>query len=671
MHNIDLDNPEFQNVWKLVSYTRQSVFLTGKAGTGKSTFLRYICANTRKNYVILAPTGIAAVNVGGVTMHSFFRIPLKPLLPDDPEFAVNRLRSRMKYPKELRKIIKSLELIIIDEISMVRADVIDFMDKLLRVYSGNMREPFGGKQLLLVGDVFQLEPVVTHDMRELLRKHYPDSFFFNAHAFSKINIVPIELRKIYRQKDSDFISMLDRIRVGHPSQQDIMRLNSRVVRAEDTASGDSNVERMVMTLATRRDMVDCINEEHLNRLRTPEITYYGYITGEFPENSLPTSMELTLKVGAQVVFIKNDRSRRWVNGTIGRVCRADDSTLEVELEDGSRYEIEPEKWGNIRYEYDEKSKRVIEKEIGAFTQFPLKLAWALTVHKSQGLTFNNVIIDMGRGAFSSGQSYVALSRCTSFEGMILRSSLTTRDIFVNPAIVAFSKGFNDTSSIDRALQRAHADDCYHQAAEAFDNGDMETAVDKFVEAMKSRSEIENKPVMRLVRRKLSVIPRLQSEIEAYRRVLDEHSSRFRSLAREYVMMGDDCLHEAADYTPAIANYDKALSLDPECVPAMYGKGLALMDAGDDAGAEECFRNVLAIDASDYNAAFQLGNIFMKRDELYDALNWYLLAIDCNGKEPAAHTRVADLYERIGEETLAGKHRKIASRLRSPRRPRKK
>ena len=255
-HDIDLNNDEFQNAWKLINYTHQSVFLTGKAGTGKSTFLKYIRDNIKKKYVVLAPTGIAAVNVGGVTMHSFFRIPLKPLLPDDPDFAVKRLRERMKYPKDLRKLIKELELIIIDEISMVRADVIDFIDKILRVYSSNMREPFGGKQLLLVGDIFQLEPVVTSDMREVLRTHYQNSYFFSANAFSQIEIVPIELKKIYRQNDSQFISMLDRIRMGRPLQEDVLKLNQRVFERDSASTGD---DKMVMTLATRRDMVDTIN----------------------------------------------------------------------------------------------------------------------------------------------------------------------------------------------------------------------------------------------------------------------------------------------------------------------------------------------------------------------------------------------------------------------------
>lgn len=665
--HIDLDNAEFQSAWKLVSYTNRSVFLTGKAGSGKSTFLKYIRDNTRKKHVVLAPTGIAAVNVGGVTLHSFFRIPFKPLLPDDPDFQPSRLRSRLKYPKNLQKIIKELELVIIDEISMVRADIIDFIDKVLRVYGGNMREPFGGKQLLLVGDIFQLEPVVTADMRELLRKFYPNSYFFSARVFQELNIVPIELRKIYRQSDSDFISMLDRIRMGHMLDSDLVKLNRRVATASTPGDDDG---RMVMTLATRRDMVDAINEERLDRLTTPEVVYDGAIKGDFPENSLPTAMELTLKAGAQIVFIKNDRERRWVNGTIGKVVGVDDDAIEVELESGETHTVERALWENIQYKYDEDSGRVVEKVIGTFIQFPVKLAWALTVHKSQGLTFNNVSIDMGRGAFSSGQTYVALSRCRSFEGITLLSEISARDVFVNPALVAFSGTFNNRMLINEALQYAQADDCYHRAAEAFDDGRMHEAVDLFAEAVTARNELGRDSVRRLMRRKLSIIPHMQAQLESYREILSRQAVKFRELAREYVLMGDDCLHDGMDYTPAIANYDKALSLDEECVPAWYGKGLALMDAGDIDAAIGCFRQVMTLDDRHFNAAFQLGNIYMKDDELHDALNWYLIAVDCNKKDAAVHDRIADIYEKIGDETLAEEYRQIASHLRRARRRKK-
>ena len=666
-HDIDLNNDEFQNAWKLINYTHQSVFLTGKAGTGKSTFLKYIRDNIKKKYVVLAPTGIAAVNVGGVTMHSFFRIPLKPLLPDDPDFAVKRLRERMKYPKDLRKLIKELELIIIDEISMVRADVIDFIDKILRVYSSNMREPFGGKQLLLVGDIFQLEPVVTSDMREVLRTHYQNSYFFSANAFSQIEIVPIELKKIYRQNDSQFISMLDRIRMGRPLQEDVLKLNQRVFERDSASTSD---DKMVMTLATRRDMVDTINENRLKELSSKEMTYTGQITGDFPENSLPTTMELTIKVGAQVVFIKNDREKRWVNGSIGKIVKAKKNSIEIELESGAKYAVEKAVWENIVYKYDEKTNRVIENVIGTFEQYPIKLAWALTVHKSQGLTFNNVVIDIGRGAFSSGQTYVALSRCRSFEGMQLRSTVSERDIFVNPSIIEFSRQFNNQALINKALQHAYADDCYHEAAVAFDRGDMSVAVDKFIDGVKSRNELNNEVATRLLKYKLSRITRMEQQLEAYREIIASNAVKFQSLAKEYVQMGDYCVHEGMDYTPAIANYDKALSLDDKCVDAWYGKGLALMDSGEPADAINCFERAYAIDGNHFNAAFQLGNIYRREGDMALALDWYLIAQKCDNTNAPVLERIADVYESIGDDDQADQYRFKAEKLRKQRRSKK-
>ena len=332
--NIDLDNREFQDIWRLIRHTNQPIFMTGRAGTGKSTFLKYITRNTKKKHVVLAPTGIAAVNAGGVTLHSFFKIPFKPLLPDDPEFKIDRLRKRMKYNKQHIKLIKELELIIIDEISMVRADILDFVDKVLRVYSGNMRSAFGGKQLLLVGDIFQLEPVVTADMRDILREYYPNSYFFSARVFSQLSLVQIELRKVYRQQDADFVTLLDRMRMGRPDKSDLRRLNERV-----NPDSESKGEDFVMTLATRRDMVDSINDSHLAELKSQSIIYIGKICDDFPESSLPSPKELELKVGAQVVFIRNDREKRWVNGTIGKVYCATADKLEVEFENGDRHVV--------------------------------------------------------------------------------------------------------------------------------------------------------------------------------------------------------------------------------------------------------------------------------------------------------------------------------------------
>jgi tetratricopeptide (TPR) repeat protein len=659
--NIDLDNPEFQNVWKLVSYTRQSVFMTGKAGTGKSTFLKYICQHTRKKHVVLAPTGIAAVNVGGQTLHSFFKLPFKPVVPDDPEFIPRNLKKRMKYSGDKIKLLRNLELIIIDEISMVRADTIDLVDRILRVYTGNTREPFGGKQLLLVGDVFQLEPVVTSDMRDILGRFYTQNYFFNAIAFNELSIVPIELRKVYRQNDEGFISMLDRVRVGRPTREDIYSLNGRLILADDSEKSDDG--KLLMTLATRRDMVEAINSRHLAELKSPEVTYVGTVTGDFPESSLPSARELTLKVGAQVVFIKNDVERRWVNGTLGRVYMANDDTLMVETEDGVKHHVEEAIWNNVRYYYDEEEKKVKEDVLGSFKQYPLQLAWALTIHKSQGLTFSNVRVDLGEGAFSSGQAYVALSRCRSLEGMSLVSTINVRDIFVNPSIVRFSYTFNDKSMIDRALERAKADDEYAKAYTAIHSGDLQGAFDHFIEGMRSRNELNNELMMRFARRQLLHIDANRREVKALKSQIAADEARFAKLADEYVAMADECRLEGMDPTPILANYNKALELQPERMDAWMGKGHTFYDCQSYDEAADCFAHAAAIDATNFDAAFMAGRARLRNEEPADALDWFLKAEAIDNNNADLHDNIADIYETVGDSETSEYHRSLAKKLR--------
>lgn len=664
--NIDLDNPEFIKAWELLQHTKQSIFLTGKAGTGKSTFLRYITAHTRKKYVVLAPTGIAAVNVGGVTLHSFFRIPFKPIVPGDPDFAPNRIKERMKYPGSLVKLIRELELIIIDEISMVRADIIDFVDLLLRTYSGNQREPFGGKQLLFVGDVFQLEPVLTGDMRDILRKFYRDAFFFSAHAFDRINLVPIELRKIYRQSQGEFVELLDRIRMGAATAADISRLNSRCVALSLPVEGE---EKPTMTLASRRDMVDQINESRLEAIDKPVFTFIGEIKKDFPENSLPTDLELSLKEGAQVVFIKNSPDRFWVNGTIGTVTTLTQDLLEVRLENGEIHEVEPEKWSNIKYSFDEKTNKIIETELGSFTQYPVKLAWALTIHKSQGLTFNNVIIDLGRGAFTGGQTYVALSRCRSFEGLTLRSTVAERDIFVNPAILNFSRSFNDPILIDGAMRKAHAEECYENALAKADEGDFSEAFDLFAEGLRAKSILDNKSAMRLARRKLAVIGKLRVRVAQLESDIAADRERFRDMAMEYTSLGDDCRIDEMPL-PAIANYDKALALLPGHIPALYGRALAAITLEDYSRALDDLGEVVRLDPANFDAMVRMGMTYYRMDDVHNAMDRCLVALslsetaDCPRQAlHGLHSLLADIYDTAGDKSSAHHHREIARRLR--------
>lgn len=563
---IDLDNAELQNALQIIQFTRRSLFLTGKAGTGKSTFLRYIAANTKKKHIVLAPTGIAAINAGGSTLHSFFKLPFHPLLPNDSMYSVRNIRNTLKYNSEKIKIIREVELIIIDEISMVRADIIDFIDKVLRVYCRNMREPFGGKQLLLVGDIYQLEPVVREDDRRLLNPFYRSSFFFDAKIFQQFQLVSIELTKVYRQSDPVFIGILDHIRTSQAQMKDLQLLNQRV-----GAQLDESDSKLAITLSTRRDTVDYINENQLKLLPGEPTLFRGNIQGEFPESSLPTPIELYLKTGAQVIFIKNDIEHQWVNGTLGTIIGFDDENdakIYVRTETGLDVMVEPAAWSNMRYHFNEVEKKIEEEEIGRYEQYPIRLAWAITVHKSQGLTFNQVKIDFTGGVFAGGQTYVALSRCTSLEGISLQEPIRQSEIFVRNEVKQFARQYNNQNTINTALTQSKADRQYHDAVKAYDKGDMQAALDNFFLAIHSRYDIEHPLAKRFIRKKLNKVNELQAENERLREVIkqkDEEKKKqekfLKRLATEYVIMGKECEKEGMKEA-AIINYKKALTLYP-------------------------------------------------------------------------------------------------------------
>lgn len=627
--------------------------MTGRAGAGKSTFLKYITEHTRKRHVILAPTGIAAVNVGGMTLHSFFKLPFKPLLPDDPDFAGDRLRKRLAYSKSKIKLIRELQLIVIDEISMVRADIIDFIDRILRTYSGNTRQPFGGKQMLFVGDIFQLEPVVTADMREALRHYYAQPYFFAANVFKDFAIVPVELRKIYRQRDQVFLDMLERIRTGSPTQADVAALNARCSQAQGGAG-------FTMTLATRRDTVEQINQKHLAEISAPEVTYTGIIADDFPENSLPSPLSLTLKVGAQVVFLRNDRDKRWVNGTVGKVTALTKDEIEVELESGNRYGVTREIWEHIDYKYDEKEKKITENLLGTYTQFPVNLAWALTIHKSQGLTFNNVIID-ARGAFTGGQTYVALSRCTSLDGITMKTPIHQRDVFVNPAIVGFSRNFNNPELIESALEQAKADAAYSESSKAFDEGNYGLAVEKLAEGINARNEMRRQSAVRLLKRKMSRLTKAEEKVAELSRKLADDQEKFRRLAMEYVTMGKDCLNDGYDPTAAIANFDKALYLVPGCGAALLAKAEALLDYNDTVEANRCLDLVRDFRAYTPEDVAGLARKLVKAGDAYRAIDMLLSMVPRNKKSVVLYKSLAEVYDKVGDEDSAAMYRDMAAK----------
>lgn len=466
----------------------------------------------------------------------------------------------MKYNSEKIKLLQDVELIIIDEISMVRADIIDFIDKLLRIYNHNMREPFGGKQMLFVGDVYQLEPVLKEEERQLLQPYYPSKYFFDAKVFKEMKLVSIELKKVYRQTDPTFITILDHIRTSQVTTTDLAILNHQV--GADLGEDDG---KLAITLSTRRDTVDYINNNKLKQLEGDAMTFIGIVEGEFPLTSLPTPIELELKVGAQILFIKNDREKRWVNGTLGTIIGLDDAInghIYVMTENGTEVDVEQEIWSNVKYSFNAKEKKIEETEIGTYRQFPLRLAWAITIHKSQGLTFNQVKIDFTGGVFAGGQTYVALSRCTSLKGISLQENIRKEDVFVRNDVTNFARTYNNQGMIDTALKQSKADREYYDTIQAFDKGDMQAALDHFFIAIHSRYDIEKPAPRRLIRKKLNTIAQLRKRIEMLEEEMKSRDRFLKELAVEYVMMGKDCEKEHFKEA-AIRNYEKALRLCPD------------------------------------------------------------------------------------------------------------
>ncbi len=449
-------NPQLELAYDFLEYTGVNVFLTGKAGTGKTTFLRNLKERSPKRMIVVAPTGVAAINAGGVTIHSFFQLPFGPYIPGVTDVVTQDGKARFtnKFSREKINIIKTIDLLVIDEVSMVRSDLLDAIDDVLRRYR-NRSEAFGGVQLLLIGDLQQLAPVVKEDEWALLKQHYESAYFFHSKALAATRYVPIELKRVYRQQDGVFLDLLNRVRENRVDDSVLDMLNQRYIPG--FAPSD---EEGYITLTTHNHQAQRINDLKMATLDTKAYTFKAEIKDNFPAYSYPTDDLLVLKKGAQVMFVKNDSSpeKRYYNGKIGKITAINNNTIEVVgKEDGLRILVNREEWTNTKYSLDEESKEIVEMVEGRFSQYPLKTAWAITIHKSQGLTFERAIVD-ANAAFAHGQVYVALSRCKTFEGLVLSSPVSSRSLINDDAINHF---------VDEVEQREPGMEELHQARQSY------------------------------------------------------------------------------------------------------------------------------------------------------------------------------------------------------------
>ncbi|MBQ9230862.1 MAG: AAA family ATPase [Prevotella sp.] len=438
---IDTQNKQQVMAYELIANTNSSFFLTGRAGTGKTTFLRNVQKMVDKEFITLAPTGVAAILAGGDTIHSFFGLPMDVCYP-----------GTMGKMNEARiQTLLHTDTIIIDEVSMVRCDIIDAIDYTMR-RTLRSTQPFGGKQVIFVGDMFQLPPVVARkEERELMQDlyHADDCFFYKADVIKRMRLVKIEFQKVYRQDDSHFLQILENVRLNKVTPEDLMHLNRRVCQP-------TKEDGMVITLASRNSTADALNEERLAEIDSEEYVYEGTVQGKFDEKRFPVDKTMKLKVGAQVMFTRNDQHKRWANGTLGKVSKLSKDEVQVTINSGATYVVPNCSWDSVTYEYDKEAKKLKKEVTGTFTQYPLKLAWAITVHKSQGMTFEKMSLDLSKGMFAAGQLYVALSRVQSLDGLFLSKGIIPQYCHTSREVLLYANGYNDEQVISNEIESGKA-----------------------------------------------------------------------------------------------------------------------------------------------------------------------------------------------------------------------